>query len=371
MKTQRVRFPDGKVSWVVLDDNYQPVQPITQYIRYLQNLERSPNTVSNYASHMKLYWEFLQNACLAWTDINLEKLADFILWLREPEPGTISMRTCEARRSERTINKILSAVYGFYEYHHRMGRVEDLNAYSFHVLKNRRYKPFLQHITKGKQTRTRLLRLKEPKQRVQTFTQEQVKQLITACGNIRDKFLLCLLFESGIRIGQALGLRHEDIRSWDNEIDIVPRSNNANGARSKSRETNTIHVSQELMGLYSQYLTTEYPEDLDSDYVFVNIWSGEIGRPLTYNAVNHLFRRLSETVGIPAHAHMFRHTHATDLIREGWNAAFVQKRLGHADVQTTINTYMHLNDADMKAAYQDYWQKKKEERKNIEGHECC
>jgi site-specific recombinase XerD len=113
MKTQRVRFPNGKTSWVVLDDNYQPIQPITQYIRYLQNLERSPNTVSSYASHMKLYWEFLQDACLDWTGVNLEKLADFIVWLREPVPGAISMRSYEARRKERTINKILSAVYGF------------------------------------------------------------------------------------------------------------------------------------------------------------------------------------------------------------------------------------------------------------------
>lgn len=367
MKTQRVRFPDGKTSWVVLDDNYQPIQPITQYIRYLQNLERSPNTVSSYASHMKLYWEFLQDSCLDWTHVNLEKLADFILWLREPEPSAISMRLQEARRSERTINKILSAIYGFYEFHHRLGNVEDVKAYGYQFLKNRRYKPFLQHITKGKETRTRLLKLKEPKRKVQTFTQEQVKQLIHACDTTRDKFLLCLLFESGIRIGQALGLRHEDIRSWDNEIDIVPRKNNANGARSKSLEPNTIHVSQELMGLYSQYLITEYPEDLDSDYVFVNLWGGEIGRALTYNAVNQLFRRLSEKTGIPAHAHVFRHTHATDLIREGWDSALVQKRLGHANVQTTINTYTHLNDADMKAAHQEYWQKKQEERKNKEG----
>ncbi|HIK13840.1 MAG TPA: tyrosine-type recombinase/integrase [Leptolyngbyaceae cyanobacterium M33_DOE_097] len=367
MKTQRVRFPDGKTSWVVLDDKYQPIQPITQYIRYLQNLERSPNTVSSYASHMKLYWEFLQDACLDWTHVNLEKLADFVLWLREPGPGTISIQSQEARRSERTINKILSAIYGFYEFHYRIGNVEDLKAYGYQFLKNRRYKPFLQHITKSRATRTCLLKLKEPKRKVQTFTQEQIKQLIDSCYTTRDKFLLCLLLESGIRIGQALGLRHEDIRSWDNEIDIVPRKNNANGARSKSLESNTIHVSQELMGLYSQYLITEYPEDLNSDYVFVNLWGGEIGKALTYNAVNQLFRRLSEKTGIPAHAHIFRHTHATDLIREGWDSALIQKRLGHANVQTTINTYTHLNDADMKAAYQEYWQKKQKERQKKDG----
>ena len=49
-----------------------------------------------------------------------------------------------------------------------------------------------------------------------------MQQLVSACNLRRDKFLICLLYETGMRIGQALGLRHSDIRSWDNEIDIVP-----------------------------------------------------------------------------------------------------------------------------------------------------
>lgn len=361
MKVQRIRLPNGKISWLVLNDAYQPIQPITQYIRYMENLDRSPNTVSNYASHLKLFWEFLQDSHLAWTEINLEKLADFIQWLRRPEPGVISLQPQESKRSERTINKILSAVYGFYDFQYRLGNVEDLKGYGYQFQRNRNYKSFLHHITKGKPTQTRLLKLKEPKRKVETFTQEQVKKLIAACQRFRDKFLLCLLYESGMRIGQALGLRHEDIRSWDNEIDIVPRSDNANGARSKSRESYIIHVSKELMGLYSEYLINEYPEDLDSDYVFINIWDGKVGQPLKYDSVNSLFRRLSRKTGIQAHPHMFRHTHATELIRGGWDMSYVQKRLGHSNVQTTINTYTHLADEDLKKAYQEYLQRKEEE----------
>ncbi len=43
MKPQRIRLPDGKVSWLVLDDDYQPIEPITRYIKYIESLERSPN----------------------------------------------------------------------------------------------------------------------------------------------------------------------------------------------------------------------------------------------------------------------------------------------------------------------------------------
>ncbi len=50
-----------------------------------------------------------------------------------------------------------------------------------------------------------------------------------------------------MRIGQALGLRHEDIQSWDNLITIVSRNDNTNGAKEKTKDTYNIHVSQELM----------------------------------------------------------------------------------------------------------------------------
>lgn len=51
---------------------------------------------------------------------------------------------------------------------------------------------------------------------------------------------------------------------------------------------------------------------------------------------------------------MFRHTYATELIKQGWDMALVQKRLGHTNIQTTVNTYTHLTDGDLKEAYQAY-----------------
>jgi integrase len=216
---------------------------------------------------------------------------------------------------------------------------------------------FLHHINKGKLVRTRLLKLKEPQRIPKTLTQEQVEQLIGACRRIRDKFLLCLLYETGMRIGQALGLRHQDIQSWDNQIQIVPRTGNINGARAKTSKTYTVHVSRELMSLYTDYLLNEFNET-DCEYVFVNLWDGKIGAPMQYGAVADLFHRLSDKTGIKVHAHQFRHTHGTELIRSGWDASHVQKRLGHAHIQTTLNTYVHLPDDDMKQAFQEYIHKR-------------
>jgi integrase/recombinase XerD len=353
MKVQRVRIPEtDTVSWLVLSDDFLPIQPILTFLRYLENLERSPNTIRAYAGHLKLYWEYLTSIQLDWTKVRLSELAEFVAWLREPEPGVILLQEHEAKRSESSINAILAAVTSFYDFHQRNGTAGDIPLYREQFLPHRRYKSFLHHITKRKKARSRLIKLKVRPKQHKTLTKTQIDTLVAACHRVRDRFLLRLLAETGMRIGQALGLRHEDVVSWDNEIRIVPRETNTNRVRSKSLEPYTVHVTQELMELYTDYLLNEFGE-IDSDYVFVNLWDGPIGEPITYSNAIDLFRRLSKKTGIQVHPHMLRHTHATELIRSGWDAAKVQKRLGHADVQTTLNIYTHLEDVDLKKAHEE------------------
>ena len=94
--------------------------------------------------------------------------------------------------------------------------------------------------------------------------------LVEACQHLRDRFLVVLLAETGMRIGQALGLRHADFISHRRELRIVPRPDNANGARAKTSEVTTIPISAGLVRLYTAYMFDEYGET-DSDYVFVNL----------------------------------------------------------------------------------------------------
>lgn len=356
VQVQRIRLPNSsQTSWLVIGDDYLPIEPVQSYLKYLESLERSPNTIQSYANPLKLFWEFLQASHLNWKLVTLEGFANFIHWLRCPEPGAIPLQPQQARRIERTINTILAAVCGFYEFQERMGAIEGIEAYRYGFQPGRKYKSFLHHVSQGKGIRTRLLKVKEPKKFPGCLTSEEVRQLVDACNRIRDKFLICLLHETGLRIGEALGLRHEDIYSTgENEIHVAPRGSNLNRARAKSATERIIYVTKDLMGLYSDYLIEDYPEDIDSDYVFVNIWEGQRGNPMTYAAVDSLFRRLRKKTGLKAYPHLLRHTHATELIKAGWDMAHVQKRLGHTSVQTTINTYTHLTDGDLKEAYQAY-----------------
>jgi integrase/recombinase XerD len=164
MKVQKVRIPDSnKITWFVLDNDFIPVDPIKSYLKYLDNLERSPNTIHAYANHLKLYWEYLASANLDWQKVTLEQLADFIIWLRRPDPKVVSMQAQKSKRTESTINFVMTVVCCFYDFHERVGNVDDIEAYAYQFQPNRKYKAFLHHINKGKETRVKLLKLKEPR----------------------------------------------------------------------------------------------------------------------------------------------------------------------------------------------------------------
>jgi integrase/recombinase XerD len=121
MLVQEGRLPNStRPIWLVLEDNYQPIEPLTAYLRYLDSLEKSPNTVRTYAYNLKLYWEFLHHQ-LHWQEVNLEQLADFIHWLRNPQPaGVRSIQPQTSNRTEKTINHALNTVSMFYEFHIRL-----------------------------------------------------------------------------------------------------------------------------------------------------------------------------------------------------------------------------------------------------------
>ena len=175
MKVQKGQLDNGKTIWLVLDDNYLPVEPISKYLRYLDSLERSPNTISGYARNLKLYFEYLKENSLDWKTVNLEQRAEFIHWLRNPQPGTIPLRPQQAKRSEKTINHALTTVASFYEFHERLGTTEGVENYRYVTQKGSKYKPFLHHISKGNQIKTKLLKVKEPKTFPGCLNDDEVK----------------------------------------------------------------------------------------------------------------------------------------------------------------------------------------------------
>jgi integrase/recombinase XerD len=355
MKIQRAKIDQYQTIWLVLDDNGLPITPIEAFLTYLFHTEKSPHTRQTYAHHLKLYWQYVRAFKIDWQAIRLEGLAHFVGWLRQMATDH-KLHDLYDKRCESTVNTILATISSFYRYHNQLGATQ-VQLIEPCQLPINRYRSLLYHIYKDKPRLKRIIHLKIPKTLPKTLSSEQIKQLFYLKLDIRDRFLIMLLYETGMRIGQALTLRHGDIRSFDQEIDLIYRTDNANGMRNKTKQINVVHVSSPLMHLYSQYVET-YADHFSNgdDYVFINLSNFNV---LTYSAVRKIFARLSQQAGFYIRPHMLRHTHATELIQFGWDASFVQKRLGHRSVQTTINRYVHLNQQDLKKAFQQYQTKRK------------
>ena len=339
------------LSWTVLGDDGSVVDPVDTYLAYLAALERSPNTQRAYATSLKLWFEFLARVDLAWDDVCVDDVARFVSWLRSPAENVIVLDTGTGRRTPATVNRHLSAVFGFYEHHARSGVKVASELVVWRHLGRGAYKPFLHHVSKGRPIATRPVKLRVAKRAPRTLSAEQLVMVLASPTRARDRFLLALLAETGMRIGQALGLRHADFVSRAKEVHIVPRAANANGARAKLRSPATVPVTAGLVRCYSNYMHAEYG-DIDSDYVFVNLWSGCIGAPMNYASVHQLVGRIRARTGVEFTPHMLRHTHATELIRSGVAIEVVARLLTHQSSTTTSQIYVHLDAADVRAALQ-------------------
>jgi integrase/recombinase XerD len=349
MRVQRVVMPaTGEISWTVVDDDFCPVEPIERYLAHLVALEQSPNTVRAYAHGLRLWWSFLNERGVAWDRAGAEDVSRFVAWMRAPAPNVVVLDETVATRSPATVNRHLAALFGLYDFHTRTGVKLAADLVAWRRVPRGSYKPFLHHVTKGRPVPTRPIKLRVPRRLPATLTPEEVCALLAACGRLRDRFLIALLAETGMRIGQALGLRHSDFVSRRRECHIVPRADNANGARTKTATVSVVPVSAPLVRLYSDYMHTEYGE-LDSDYVFVNLWAEPRGRPLRYDAVAKLVTRLRARSGVTFTLHQLRHTAATGWIRAGVPIDVVSKLLTHRSVTTTSTTYVHLDVEDLRA----------------------
>jgi integrase/recombinase XerD len=334
-------------SWTVVAPDGRPVALVDEFLGWLTGIERSPNTVEAYARDLGLFWSFLAECGVAWDRVSVAELGEFAAWARRPAPNVLVLSEQAARRSASTVNRMLTAVVSFYEFQGRRGNelARDL------VVRTRSgrgsYKPFLHGIARAR-PRGRPVRLPERERLPRTLSLEQVAAVIDCQQRLRDRFLFALLASTGMRVGQALGLRHEDVVSWERRIEIVPRDGGGGRARSKGGAHGSVPVPGELIRLWSDYMHEEYRE-LESDFVFVNLWKGQIGRPLSYASVNELVRRTRELVGFHFTVHQLRHTFATLAYRDGVALEVIGAVLTHRSPSSTL-IYTHLTAEDLRRA---------------------
>lgn len=360
MYVQEVKVKDQR-KYLLVDSAGNPIIPVVKYLKYLDQTGKSHNTLKTYCYGLKHYFTFLEDTGKDYKQITLQGMAEFVAWLQNPYRNSkvIIGSPTTSKLTAKTVNHTITVVTNFYDYLYRNDELPtdmaDKLMKQIYVGNGKRYKGFLHHVTKGNPVNKNLLKVREPKKKLKTLTKEQVAQLVQATSNIRDEFLLNLLFETGLRIGEVLSLHIADFKRdyrLGYHIQLVDRGELENGAKLKTNERK-IEISSDLMNLYDDYLYEVLDElDTDTNFLFVKLKGAHKGEPLEYTDVQSLFKRLKQKTGIDAHPHLLRHTHASIYYQMTKDVKLVQERLGHAQIQTTMDIYVHQTDEEIRAEWE-------------------
>jgi integrase/recombinase XerD len=349
--------------FVVVDGSYRLHAEASAYLAALRGLDRSPNTERVYAGRLALFLSYCAASRISWQEIDVAALARFLRWLvTEPLPPRGRESPVRYRRAA-TANAVLMTVCEFLRFGAARGWVStELVARLSHP-KQLRHLPGHDVGEAGQfaTVQAKSLKLREVPVEIKWLTAEQVDAVIAATWRGRDRFLVSLLAATGMRIGEALGLRREDLHLLANGAPVgcstdgthvhIRRRRNENGAIAKSRYPRSVPVLDGLVGLYADYQHERFvtPGADESDLVFVNLYRPPIGAGLQYGAARELFGRLSGLVGFRVRPHMLRHSAASRWVESGVARDVVQHLLGHASA-ASMEPYLHPTDAVKRAA---------------------
>lgn len=347
--------------------------PVEQYLEYLRSTEASPNTVKSYARGLALWWSFLEGRAQEWDAVGVTDLGTFVGQLRRRSVAEdIAQLRAQDRAPDSTVASRARSVMGFYRYHAARG--VEVAGRLYETVRSRpgSYLPFLEHVARKHGRRSSVVRIRVRAKPVPVLLPRQMAALRQAeaswhatdtawSGELRYRLLWTLLEETGLRLGEALGLQHRDWKTGTGttaQVEIVRREDHPYGLRAKSGYRR-VFIGSELDRLYGDWVwalceagADVVLDDWDGAYIFCNLHRGRRFAPLRPESVYKHLGVMKRRLGLPEGMtpHWYRHTHATALLLAGVPDHVVSRRLGHADIQTTINTYAHVTeDAELRA----------------------
>ncbi len=297
----------------------QPVQDrvfehlVLDFLAYLE-FERGlwGNTLEAYRSDLLQYGRFLEERQLQAVAVRGADIADFLAAL-----GGSGGRSA----SPATIHRKAACLRSFYRHLRREGMLDTDPTASLTAPRRGRKLP--QVLNRGEVTRL----LDQPSG--------------TDPTDLRDRALLELMYASGLRASEAIGLGVGD-------IDLDEQVLRARGKGSKERLVPVGHSAAEAVRRYLEQGRPRLVGNRSETHLFVNFRGGALTRQGLYKIVRR--HAVSADLGDRMSPHTLRHTFATHLLAGGCDLRSVQEMLGHADVATT-QLYTHLSSERLKDVY--------------------
>jgi integrase/recombinase XerC len=173
---------------------------------------------------------------------------------------------------------------------------------------------------------------KAPDTPVENYTDEQVSRIIEAADSPRNRAIVRVFVNSGLRLSELASLHVDDLDFERRLIRVL----------GKGRRYRMVPMSEGTARALSHYMNRVRPQT-DCDYVFLTL-GGQKG--LKPSALSAIFQRINAKVPFRAHAHALRHTYATNYARDVGDANLLQQNLGHRTPKVT-QRYLHWAAEDL------------------------
>lgn len=190
-----------------------------------------------------------------------------------------------------------------------------------------------------------------PKIKARTFTTGEIQKMLTFFDTttfigMRNNVILGLLFGTGIRRGELLGLTIYSLQLDDNILTVIGKGN-------KER---TIPLSAKLSRMLRKYLKMRQELLLDRHVETSVLIIGKWGNPLTEHGLREMFDKLRIGTGLGGRRfspHTFRHSFAKTFLMNGGSMFALQRILGHDDISTT-QVYVEFCESEMAMQMNNY-----------------
>lgn len=288
---------------------------------FVEHLEvekgRSPRTSENYRHYLERLVDFAGN--IEVKDITSELIRKYRLWLNR--------------------------------YVNDQGETLSLMTQNYHLIALRGFLAYLARRDIVSLSPEKIDLPKTVRKQVTFLSNEEVRRLVDAVPNDenlahqRDRAIIELLFSSGLRVSELVGLNRDHINTKRREFSV----------RGKGQKDRPIFISPHAAAIIDDYLAmrTDNIPALFINYSRNNS-SGTSGnyRRLSSRSIERLISKYAKLAGITKHVtpHTMRHSYATDLLMNGADIRSVQGMLGHSDISTT-QVYTHVTDKHLKDVY--------------------
>lgn len=278
------------------------INSINNYKNYLLESGKSENTIYAYVTDVSLYLKFLNRKKIDLYESDKLTIMSYI------------QNLINQGKSERSINRIVISLRNFYSYLKSEALINEVPKIEYKSSKNNRKLP-------------------------QILTIEEVDKIIRVvekdCSKgIRDNALLELMYATGMKVSELIGLNVDDINL---DLNFVRCTDNKHFER-------LIPIGRSACKALSEYLSIRYKiAQCGVNNVFVNL----NGNKLTRQGIWRIVKEYSRKAGIDKDVNLntFRHSFAVHLLQNGANVRAVQKLLGN-QVLTYMDTYYEIINND-------------------------